>query len=66
MKNNFSYIKDIIMTVVLLSLAFVVSLLFQYIFDIREHIPTVFVFATFLASLCTKRYLFGVLTSVIL
>ena len=40
--------------------AFGLSLLFQYTFDVQEHITTVFVFAVFLVSLFTEGYLYGV------
>ena len=40
--------------------AFGISLLFQYIFDVQEHITTVFVFAVFLVSLFTEGYCYGV------
>lgn len=35
-------------------------LLFQYTFEVQEHITTVFVFAVFLVSLFTDGYLYGV------
>ena len=43
--------------------AFGLSLLFQYIFQVQEHITTVFVFAVFLVSLLTEGYLYGVLAA---
>ncbi len=59
--NNFNkYAKDGLITVGLLSMSFGVSLLFQYIFQVQEHITTVFVFAVFLVSLLTKGYAFGI------
>jgi len=36
---------------------------FQYVFDVWEHITTIFVFAVFLISLFTKGYLYGVLAA---
>lgn len=57
------YIKDISITAVSLLCAFGISLLFQYIFDVQEHITTVFVFAVFLISLLTQGYFFGVLAA---
>lgn len=45
--------------------AFGISLLFQYIFDVQEHITTVFVFAVFLVSLFTEGYCYGVCASFI-
>lgn len=52
-------IKDLFLTFLLLC-AFVMSLFLYYIFDVREHIATVFVFAVFLISLLTDGYLCGV------
>ena len=49
----------------MLILAFIVSLLFQYIFNVQEHITTVFVFAVFLISLITKDYIYGILAAFI-
>jgi two-component system sensor histidine kinase KdpD len=52
-----------LITVISLGCAFGLSLLFQYIFDVQEHITTVFVFAVFLISLFTEGYLYGVLSA---
>ncbi len=57
--------KGILILTASLVFAFGFSLLFQYIFDVREHIPTVFVFAVFLVSLFTEGYLYGVLAAFI-
>lgn len=54
------YIKNSLITVISLVCAFGLSLLFQYIFNVQEHITTVFVFAVFLVSLFTDGYLYGV------
>ena len=54
------YLKDILITILSLVGAFGLSLLFQYIFDVQEHITTVFVFAVFLISLLTEGYVYGV------
>ena len=56
-------IRNIMATVIALSCAFSFSLLFQYIFDVQEHITTIFVFAVFLVSLFTDGYLYGVLAA---
>ena len=45
--------------------AFGLSLLFQYIFNVQEHITTIFVFAVFLVSLLTEQYIYGILSSFI-
>lgn len=63
MKNLSQYIKDGLITISLLCLSFAVSLLFQYIFEVQEHITTVFVFAVFLISLKTNGYIYGILAA---
>ena len=63
MKNSTKYIKDISLTVLALVCAFGLSLLFQYIFQVQEHITTVFVFAVFLISLMTEGYIYSVLAA---
>lgn len=52
--------RDILVVVISLLCAFGLSLLFQYIFDVQEHITTVFVFAVFMISLLTSGYIYGV------
>lgn len=59
------HIKNSAITIVSLICAFGLSLLFQYIFDVHEHITTVFVFAVFLVSLLTEGYLYGVFAAFI-
>lgn len=56
-------LKDSLITVISLAFAFGLSLVFQYIFEVEEHITTVFVFAVFLVSLKTEGYFFGVLAA---
>lgn len=63
MKMVNRYIKDGLITIISLICAFGLSLLFQYIFDVQEHITTVFVFAVFLISLLTEGYLYGILAT---
>ena len=63
MKIFSKYIKDIFITVAFLVGAYIVSLLFQYIFNVQEHITTVFVFAVFLISLFTNGYVYGVFSA---
>lgn len=54
------FMQNSLITVAALICTFGLSLLFQYIFDVQEHITTVFVFAVFLVSLLTDGYLYGV------
>lgn len=57
--------KDILISTLMLLLAFGISMLFQHIFKVQEHITTVFIFAVFLISLMTKSYIYGLLSAVI-
>lgn len=54
------HIKNSLITLGSLLGAFGLRLLFQYTFDVQEHITTVFVFAVFLVSLFTEGYCYGV------
>lgn len=63
MKSCRAHIRGILITLIALFFAFALSLLFQYIFDVQEHITTIFVFAVFLVSLLTEGYLYGVLAA---
>ncbi len=65
MKPFQKHIKGIAVTLASLLFAFIFSLLFQYIFDVQEHITTIFVFAVFFISLVTEGYLYGVLAAFI-
>lgn len=60
MKDISKLVKNGLILVISLLFAFGLSLLFQYIFDVQEHITTVFVFAVFLISLMTEGYFYGV------
>lgn len=63
MKKLPAYLRDIVITIAILCLSFGFSLLLQYVFEIHEHITTVFVFAVFLISLLTRGYVYGILSS---
>ena len=65
MKNNLTFQKNILLTVLILSLSYGMSLLMQRVFFIEEHITTLFVFAVFLISLVTDSYIYGVSAAVI-
>lgn len=56
--------KDLLITIALLLSAYLSSLVFYHL-NVEEHITTVFVFATFLISLCTKGYGYGLLSAFI-
>ena len=57
--------RDILITFLSLAFAFGLSLPFQYVFDVEEHVTTVFVFAVFLVSLVTDGYIYGLLAAII-
>lgn len=63
MKKLPAHIKGVVITAVILCLSFGFSLLLQYVFEVQEHITTVFVFAVFLISLLTNGYVYGILAS---
>ena len=65
MKPMKKHLRSILITSLSFIFAFGFSLLFQYIFDVQEHITTIFVFAVFLVSLFTEGYLYGVLAAFI-
>lgn len=58
-------IKDTLITACVLCISFGISLLFQNVFDVEEHITTLFVFAVFLISLMTNGYIYGILAAFI-
>lgn len=62
MKKTSNYLRDSLVAVLLLLVAFGISLLCQTL-DVEEHTTTVFVFAVFLISLLTSGYLYGVLAA---
>lgn len=65
MKHFSSILKDCGISLLLLLLSFVFSLIFQNIFDVREHITALFVFAVFLISLLTEGYVYGISAAIL-
>lgn len=57
-------LKNTGITLLIVGLAFVLSLIFQHM-DVHEHITTIFVFAVFLISLLTDGYVYGVVSAVV-
>lgn len=57
-------VKNILITVIILLLSFVISLIFQKKFDVEEQITTLFVFSVFLISLFTDGYAYGIAAAV--
>lgn len=64
MKNKIGILKNWIITFAILVLTFLVSLVLEYQFDVKELIATLFVFAVFLISLLTEGYVYGVCAAV--
>ena len=60
-----SVIKDIAKTIIFLVTAFFISVIFQVIFEIDEHVSTLFAFAIFLISLSTNGYIYGIISAFI-
>ena len=60
MRKQNHFVKNILITLCSLAFAVGISFLFQYTFEVQEHITTIFVFAVFLVSLLTDGYLYGV------
>lgn len=63
MKKTQTYIKNSIITIVILGAAFGVGLLLQNVFEMTERTTVVFVFAVFLISLWTDGYIYGILAA---
>ncbi len=65
-KRRFSkYIKDILITFLILALAIGASFLLEKVFLVWEHITTTFVFAVFLVSILTDGYACGVVATAV-
>lgn len=62
MKNH-KIIKNTLISLTIFAPAIVVSVLFQKL-DVQENISTIFVFAVFLISLLTERYIYGIVSAV--
>ncbi len=60
MKKIPVYMKNTCLTIFILCISFGISLVLQNVFEIQEHITTVFVFAVFLISLLTEGYVYGI------
>ena len=56
-------LRDLVITLLILSMAFGVSMILTRLLEIEEHASTVFVFAVFLISLLTEGFLWGMLAS---
>jgi len=64
-KNKTRLIQEGILTALILATTFLVSTLFQHLFDTRTLIPMVFVLGVFFISLLTKGYFWGIMASLV-
>ena len=62
---NSRFVRDLIITVVILLVSFFVSLLLHIAFNMNSLIPSFFVLSVFLISVLTKDYVFGVISAFI-
>lgn len=63
MKKNINILRNIMISIGILFLSFLFSLLLQQVFQVQEHITTVFVFAVYLISLTTEGYIYGIISA---
>ncbi len=64
-KKTKNIIKNLSLTLIILSSAFGISVLLQRVLDISEHITTLFAFAVFIVSLTTSGYFYGIGSTVV-
>ena len=57
------HIKNSILTLLVIALAFVTSIPLQKFLDISEHITTLFAFAVFMVSLLTGSFVYGMIST---
>jgi len=58
-------VRNILVSAGVPAASFIISLLFQHIFEVHEHITTLFVFAVFLISLLTEGYIYGLISAIV-
>lgn len=58
-------LKNIVLTVLIISAAFLTSLGIYFVFDILTLIPSVFVLGVFLVSSFTEGYIYGIVASIV-
>lgn len=56
-------VRDIFVTAGILIAAFLISVAFQNVFRVDEHISTLFAFAVFLISMLTQGYVYGIVSA---
>ena len=63
-KRTRDYIRDSLLTAVIMAAAFGTSFLLGDVLDIDEHITTLFAFAVFITSLVTDGFVYGIVAAV--
>ena len=64
MKKATNHIKNFILTVLIFSGAYGISILLQNVLDISEHVTTLFAFAVFMISLVTEGFWYGIVSAI--
>ena len=64
MKKSKKYVRDTLLSLIILSLSFAISILLQNVLDISEHVSTLFAFAVFITSLLTDGFWYGIASTV--
>lgn len=65
MKRERTVIKDILITLVILIMCFLLCLYIQSIFEYSSLIPSIFVLGAFLTSIFTQGYIYGIISALI-
>lgn len=65
MKKEYPVIKDIVITVVILMMSFLLCLYIQSIFEDNSLIPAIFVLGAFLTSVLTQGYIYGIVSALV-
>lgn len=63
-KKTKTHIKNIVLTLIILSASFGISVLLLRVLDLSEHITTFFAVAVFFVSLVTDGYLYGAVSAI--
>ena len=65
MGSNKRFIKDTVITVAILGLCFLLCLLVQHAFKGSVHIPAIFILGSFLISVLTEGYRYGIVSALL-
>ena len=60
-----AYVRDVLLTIIILAISFGLSILLQDVLEISEHITTLFAFAVFIISLVTNGYVYGICATMV-